>query len=153
MPHPAGQRRPPRQSADHRFSRYSHAIAPAAGSGALERAMLAALRLRRPQVLGRLAEQMGAQAFAEAMAALSARQMVDALSLLPGPQRAAVWAHLPPAARKRWRTLAAVDNQRGESPQGGGEAPAKRRSLLPRAPAWIWPWRALLARTAGAVAA
>ncbi len=140
MLHSTG-RRTPRQPADHRFSRYSHAIAPAAGSGALERAVLAALRQRRPQVLGRLAKQLGAQAFAQALAGLSTPQMVDALSLLPQPERAAVWAHMPPAARMRWRALAVVASQVDEQPQGE-QAPAARRGLLPRAPAWIWPWRA-----------
>ncbi|PWW45658.1 hypothetical protein DFR36_106148 [Melaminivora alkalimesophila] len=88
---------------------FTHAIAPTPGGGALLRATLAALRLHRPQVLERLVEQAGAREFAKVLARLSARQMVDALTLLPSGQRAAVCAALSPAARRKWHTLAAAD--------------------------------------------
>lgn len=115
MPHSTG-RRASHQRADHRRLP-SHAIIPSSGSSALERAILAALRQRRPQVLERLAEQAGAGAFARVLMRLSTRQMMDALSLLPPRQRGAVWARLSPAARRRWGGLAAstATHARGSS--------------------------------------
>lgn len=115
MPHSTG-RRASHQRADHRRLP-SHAIIPSSGSSALERAILAALRQRRPQVLERLAEQAGAGAFARVLMRLSTRQMMDALSLLPHRQRGAVWARLSPAARRRWGGLAAstATHARGSS--------------------------------------
>lgn len=95
MLHPMARRAPAIQRAPDPL-KYSHAIPAAAAAGsALQRALLAALRLRRPQLLERLAQQSGAQDFAQALAALSTRQMADALSLLPPAQRAAVCAQLP----------------------------------------------------------
>lgn len=142
MLHSTGRRRSTRPQPE--VLKYSHAIAPAAGSGALERALLAALRLRRPQVLERLAEQAGARAFARALAALSTRQMVDALSLLPVAQRAAVCAQLPPAARRRWHALAvATEEDEPQQPSATVAGPAHTAApgLLPRGLTLAWPWR------------
>lgn len=85
----------------------THAIAPAAAACALERALLAALGQRRPHLLNHLVDQAGPQAFAQALATLDARQMMDALCLLADAPRAAVCAHLPPSARRRWPTAQA----------------------------------------------
>jgi len=156
MLHPTGRRRATRLQPE--VLKYSHAIAPAAGSGTLERALLAALRLRRPHVLERLAEQAGARAFARALAALSTRQMVDALSLLPTTQRAAVCAQLPPMARRRWQALATTtekDEPQHPSITTRGQArTAAAPSLLPRGLALAWPWwRGRQANGASAAAA
>jgi len=142
MLHPTGRRRATRLQPE--VLKYSHAIAPAAGSGTLERALLAALRLRRPHVLERLAEQAGARAFARALAALSPRQMVDALSLLPTTQRAAVCAQLPPMARRHWHALA-MTPEKDEPQQSSVTTPAPARTaaasgLLPHGLTLAWPW-------------
>ncbi|WP_227001371.1 hypothetical protein [Pulveribacter suum] len=156
MLHSTGRRRTARPQPE--VLKYSHAIAPAAGSGALERALLAALRLRRPQVLERLAEQAGALAFASALAALSTRQMVDALLLLPGAQRAAVCAQLPPVARRRWHALAAQEETTEDRQQPAAAVPAPAhagaaRARLPRGLKLAWPWwRGRSAASAGAAA-
>ncbi len=128
MPHTMGRPTPPKPAAQP-FSLYSHAIAPAAGSGAFERALLAALRLRRPQVLERLLEQAGANAFAQALQDLTARQMVDAVSLLPREQQTLVCAHLPPTVRRQW-----------QPPVADGRHVAARHERRPLH--WTWPWRA-----------
>ncbi|WP_313069597.1 hypothetical protein [Melaminivora sp.] len=159
MPQTTG-RRASLARADHRLA-YSHAIAPAAGSGALERALLAALRLRRPQVLERLVEQAGAGACAQALSRLSPRQMVDALSLLPEAQRTAVYARLSPSARRRWRALAAEraaddmltprDAPELRKTRPAGTPSAAARQLLAWARPWLrsWPWRTRAATSAG----
>lgn len=85
----------------------THAIAPATAACALERALLAALGQRRPHLLNHLVDQAGPQAFAQALATLEARQMVEALCLLADAPRASVCAHLPPSARRRWPTAQA----------------------------------------------
>ncbi len=85
----------------------THAIAPATAACALLRALLAALGQRRPHLLNHLVDQAGPQAFAQALATLEARQMVEALCLLADAPRASVCAHLPPSARRRWPTAQA----------------------------------------------
>ncbi len=136
MLHPMARRAPAIQRAPDPL-KYSHAIPAAAAAGsALQRALLAALRLRRPQLLERLAQQSGAQDFAQALAALSTRQMADALSLLPPAQRAAVCAQLPPAMRRHWQALAA--GGLAETPPRTAAPPR----LLPRRLAWPWRVRA-----------
>jgi len=99
--------RPPRTRRRPSFDVSAHAIAPPPGSDALARALLAALRLRRPQLLQHLLEEAGAPAFARAVAAWSPLQLADALSLLPAAQRRAVVQALPALARRRWQAMAA----------------------------------------------
>lgn len=68
---------------------------------ALQRALRAALASHRPDVLHDLLQCHGPATFAFALAGSSARAMADALSLLTPPQRAAVYRHLPGAARRQ----------------------------------------------------
>lgn len=89
----------------------------------LQRALRAAVAMRRTEALRHLLAAHGARAFALALAAQSPRVMADALSLLPVADRIRVRARLPHAAQRRLH-------------EAGASAPAAH--WLHAALAW-WP--------------